>query len=399
MAAHEVWSKNRELAETLQRLTFRVSREPLLENADAIVAHIEVNDRHGVGVLIERLFGKQQKILSIRSKNFYEGRQTFGAKHVRISHERTSRDRVIQNVLRALDGATIHRIVCVPYFPDDVLTAIVLREIFNVPLCTYLMDDQNLAAAGIPDALLAELLEKSSLRLAISPELCSGYEQKYGHKMWFMPPLVPARSIAVKSNYESSGAPVIVGNIWGQRWVELLRATVGGSGIEIAWYNNGEFPWLPCSKEDLKRDGVIPREGRTSDDELIAILRQAKFVVVPSGVLDDTDDRRFIAQFSLPSRIPFIFATSHAPMLVLGNADTAAARFVTRSGIGVVAPYDRAAFLESVRRITDPVENRRMRDAAAALAPRYSDAGAAEWIWRSLARGEPADARFQQLLA
>ena len=40
------------------------------QQADAIVAHIEINDHHGVGVLLRRLFGESPNILSIRSKNF-----------------------------------------------------------------------------------------------------------------------------------------------------------------------------------------------------------------------------------------------------------------------------------------------------------------------------------------
>jgi hypothetical protein len=38
-----------------------------------------------------------------------------------------------------------------------------------------------------------------------------------------------------------------------------------------------------------------------------------------------------------------------------------------------------------------------MRRNALTVAGRFSDAGAAEWIWRSLARGDAIDARFEDL--
>jgi hypothetical protein len=378
--------------------------EPVLQDADAIVSHIEVNDRHGVGVLLGRLFSQYDNIVSIRSKDFYEGRQTFGATHARISHGNASRDAVFWNVLEALRGSTVKRVLCVPYFPDDALNAIALKELFGVPLCTFLMDDQNLTADGIPDPLMRELLAKSALRLAISPELYAGYELKYGYKMSFMPPLVSNQFILPRLNRLPDAAlqsksAVIIGNIWGQRWLELLRRTVRGSGVTLRWYNNGEFRSLSCTKETLAGDGILLQDGsRDPDERMVELLRQAPFVVVPSGVLDDTDDRRFIAQLSLPSRIPYILATSQAPILVMGNPETAAARFVNAGGIGMVAPYERRAFQDAVERISRPDVNLEMRRAALLLASRFADVGGAEWLWQSLARGEPVDSRYEAMM-
>lgn len=375
-----------------------------LHDADAIVAHIEVNDKHGVGVLIGKLFGHCSNILSIRSKNYYEGRQDFGDLHVSIAHEAASRDEVFWRVLHALGGSSVRRVLCIPYFPDDARTAVALREIFRAPLCTYLMDDQNLCSDGIPDEVMEELLAKSSLRLAISPELYAGYELKYGYKMHYVPPLVSTRLILPQLNPPSQASleaksGVIVGNIWGQRWLELLRATVRDSGIRLRWYCNGDFRWLSCDKRTLAREGIVPHEGPAlGDDELVEVLRQAAFVVVPSGTLDDTDDRRYLAQLSFPSRIPYVFATSQAPVLVLGNEATAAARFVTGTGIGTSAPYDRRAFQDAVGRMTRPDVNLAMRRRALVLAGRFADIGASEWIWQSLARGEAIDDRYETLM-
>lgn len=407
----EVLRQNRALAERLLSLTVDVplpSPEPpppeTPENADAIVAHIEINDHHGVGVLLGRLFGHSGNVVSIRSKNFYEGRQDFGAMHVCLSHGNATRDSVFWNVLQSLGCGTIGRVLCVPYFPDDALTAIALKEAYGAPLCTFLMDDQNLHADGIPDSLMSELLAKSALRLAISPQMCAGYEAKYRHKMFFMPPLAPSRLIPTQLNRLGDDElrqrqPLILGNIWGQQWVELLRRTVRGSGIQIRWFNNGQFPWLSCTIEDLARDGILAQQGSPEpDDTFVETLRQAPFVVIPSGTLTEDDDRRFIAQLSFPSRIPYIMATSHTPILILGSPETAAAQVVTRLGIGMVTPYDQEHFQRAVERMASPDVNLAMRRAAFAASERFTDAGADEWIWQSLARCEPVDSRYEDLL-
>lgn len=411
MSFEEIRRRNEELTEKLLALTGREpapAGEPVIAaapvNADAIVAHIEINDHHGVGVLVRRLFGEYPNLISVRSRNYYGGVQAFGSLHACIAHANTHRDAVMWRVLEGLKQATVRRALAIPYFADDVRNAIAIRDIYSAPLCTFLMDDQNLCSDGIPDDLMAELLKKSDLCLAISPEMCAAYEEKFGTKIWFMPPVAPTSLIPRHVNQLSTGTalrdrqPVILGNIWGQQWLELLRSVVRGTGMTIRWYNNGEFRWLSCSKEELLKDGIVPQEGQADPDErLVEILRQAPFVVLPSGTLDDKDDRRFIAELSFPSRIPYILATSHAPILVLGNAETAAARIVTRFGVGLSVPYGRGEFLRAVEHITTPDVNQAMRRAAHRLSLRFADLGAAEWIWQSLDKGEPVDRRYEDL--
>jgi len=80
------------------------------------------------------------------------------------------------------------------------------------------MDDQNVCTDGIPDDLMRELLAKSQLRLAISPELSSIYGLKYGCRMWYMPPLATGRSGPSRPGRAASDADarhgIIIGNIW-----------------------------------------------------------------------------------------------------------------------------------------------------------------------------------------
>jgi hypothetical protein len=231
--------------------------------------------------------------------------------------------------------------------------------------------------------------------------LSTVYGLKYGYRMWYMPPLapaglVPSRLVAPPRDADARHG-IIIGNIWGERWVELLRNAVRGSAVTLTWHCSGEFRWLPCGKQDLIADSIMPRDP-LPEDALIQTLRTTRFSVVPSGVLDESDDRRFIAQLSLPSRIPYMMAVSHIPILVLGSRDTGAAHFVEQFGIGVVAGYERKAFVEAVDYITRPEVNLEMRRKALALAGRFTDVGVAEWIWQSLARGEPIDGRYEDLM-
>ncbi len=219
-----------------------------------------------------------------------------------------------------------------------------------------------------------------------------------------MPPVVPSRHILAEPAplddcLAEPNTGAILGNIWGQRWLDLLRETVRGSGVKLNWYSTNHLRYLQGAPEELASDGIeIPAGPPLSDPDLVDVLRNTAFVVVPPGTLDDEDDRRFIAQLSLPSRIPFIMATSHAPFLVVGSEETGAARFVRELGIGTVVPYDREAFRAAVDEITRPEVNERMRRRALVLAARFTDAGAAEWIWQSLARGEAFDSRYEDLM-
>lgn len=405
MTTHSQWDNLRELADKLSAMTADDARslepKPILRDADAIVTHIEICGCHGVGRLVQMLYDGEPNIISIRSANLYEGRQEFGALDLLISHQDKRRDAVFCRVLDALGQTTVKRILCIPYFADDVRTALALKEIFGVPLCTYIMDDQNVCAGGIPDDLMRELLEKSRLRLAISPELSTVYGLKYGCRMWYMPPLapvglVPSRLVAPPGEVDARHG-IIIGNIWGKRWVELLRNTVRGSAVTLTWHNSGEFRWLPCGKGDLIADSILPCDP-LPEDVLIQTLRKTRFAVVPTGVLDESDDRRFIAHLSLPSRIPYMMAVSQIPILVLGSRDTGAAHFVEQFGIGVVAGYEKEAFVEAVDYISRPEVNLEMRRKALTMAGRFTDVGAAEWIWQSLARGEPIDSRYEDLM-
>jgi len=372
-----------------------------IQNADAIVSHIEVNDAHGVGILLKQLFSGQSGLISIRSRDYYGGRQEFGEIALRLTHESSSRDAVFSKVLLALGDATVKRILCVPYFADDARTAIALKEIYGIPMCTWLMDDQNIFAGGIPDQLMRELLQKSRLRLAISAEMREAYQQKYGLPIWWLPPLVPDHFIAREIVPLPEGTPkasVMIGNIWSARWKRALCQAVEEAGLRLTWFCNEFHSGAGPSAQHLA-NGLIEVRAPLAEPELVALLRNSWFAVVPTGTLDKGDDRENLTRLSLPSRLVYICATSQLPILVLGSPESAAASFVRKFGLGIVCPYDGSSLRRAARTLLDPENNLAFRRNALAVGPFFSDCNADEWIWRSLAEGQPVNFQYEQLLA
>ncbi len=375
----------------------RESSMPAERGCDVIITPVEINDSHGTGVLLQMLFGGEENIVSIRSLDQYGGRQDFGLP-LKIAHGADSRDAAFARVEQALRGIAVRRVVCVPYQPDDVMTAIAIHGIFGASMCTCIMDDQNIAVRGIADGAMRELLERSSLRLAISPEMRAAYERKFELPFFYLPPVAPARllpsQLHVPVTPPDARHGVVIGNLWSPRWPELLRRTVRNSGVTLS-YPGGDSLAIPA--EDLRADGIFPH-ARMGDEELVRMLRSMWFAVLPSGTLDQFEDRRWMAEFSLPSRLVYLMSTSHIPVIVLGGRDTAASHFVEQFSIGVTSSYDRTSFKNAVDHITRPEVNLAMRRRGLVAAGRFVDTGVGEWIWQSLDRGEPFDRRFEDLM-
>ena len=372
-----------------------------LIQADAIVTTNEVSDRHGTGVILDRIFGRAPNVLSIRSTNLY-GEHRLGAAHLVLPHQGLTRTQSFARMLYALNGSTVRRILCVQFLPDELISAVVLKELFGAPLCTFLMDDNNCYSAGIADSLMREALNKSSLRLAISPEMRDAYERKYGLKFYVLPPVVRSESVCAQAEPFSGpaqpAAAALVGSIWSRRWLEQLRQTVRQAGLEVHWYGNARAPWLKTSPQQLRRDGILDC-GFLPEQELTERLKQYPYALIPSGSLDEHDDRPEIARLSLPTRLPYLLAATHTPMLLLGSRQSAAARFIERFDVGRVVSYDPGELRQAAIELHRPETQHRVRANAARHSPLFSAAGLDQWVWASLEAGEPADARFEQAFA
>jgi hypothetical protein len=370
--------------------------------ADIVITPCEVKETHGTGTLLLRMFRDSSSIVSLRTSDFYDGNQNFGAAQFCLPLAQLSRADVSSWVRWCLRGATVRRILCFPYLPADVVVAIAAKELFRVPLCTYIMDDKNVCADGISDAPMEELFSKSDLRLVISPEMRDAYVRKYRMRFWLMPPLVSDELILRTPRQPNEGVDprrgILIGNMWGTRWLDMLRDALRGTGYSVDWYCNN-----PNSTE-LERaqieSGGVRAMGTVSDASLPGVLNSYRFAVVPSDPLDGKSlpAVRAIAELSLPSRIPTMLAEAHLPVLVLGSPKTAAARFVERFNLGAVVPYDAVTVKSALDRILTPENEMHIRKRAASLADSFSAKGAADWIWRSLEGGHPSDLRFEELM-
>jgi FkbM family methyltransferase len=368
------------------------------EPIDVVITPNEITPLHGTGVLISRIFGERERIFSLRSRNDY-GEHSFGTLNVCLTHSGLSRSEAFFNVAQSLFGRSPRRALCVPFYSDDALSALAVRQTYGVPLCTYIMDDDNVASQGLPDDLMAELLKNSALRLAISPELRDAYEDKYGLKFWLLPPVVAPEAISVTANdpkreLGDTKRGILIGNIWSRNWLSALRATVRSSGLRVDWYGKLQ-EWLKVSVEELSDDGIDAR-GFIAESELASLCRSYPYALIPSGTLDHREDHPAVARFSLPSRMPFILAACNTPMIVLGSRATAAARFVERLEVGIAASYDSRAFREAVETVLS--REQEFHERATKLAERFSARDVADWIWRSLQLGEACDSRFESLM-
>lgn len=370
-------------------------------NYNFILSHSEVNDRHGVGVLLKRIFQDDRNIVSIRSRNLYDGIDDFGNFNFLIHHHNLDQYAIYEQIRSILGGLKPKRILCIPYFLDDILSAIALKDMFDVPLCTYLMDDQNIYVSEISDNYMAELLDKSDLCFGISRNLCQAYEEKYQQKFWFVPPVAPEKFIVKDTVIYPSQLQeehgVLIGNIWSQKWLDRLRETVRGSGVKIDWYGNPHREWLKFEETELAQDGIIFKGYLESEADLVKKLREASFAIIPTAQEISSSERMEIAKLSLPSRIPFLVATAHIPLLVIGNEETAAANFVSDFKLGIVSSYDTLEFREKITWLTDISNQETIRNQAANLARFLSSQDMENWIWNSLDQKYPVDFRFEKL--
>jgi len=371
---------------------------------DVVVTPNEVNAKHGTGFLVRRIFEGRSNLLSIRGANHWGGDHSFGDQSILLSHTGLTRSEAFGRTSSLLQGKAVHSVTCVPYFPDDLLTSIIIKELFKVPLCCYLMDDQSITESKIPDELMREFLSKCSLRLTTHSEMRDAYERKFGFKFYLMPAVVPGRLVTQNrskpaTDFVDTKRGALVGSIWSSDWYERLKATLRSSGYRCDWYGNSSSPGFKISREDLVAAGINAM-GIVSEDELAERLKRYPYAVVPTGTLvDDAKDCGApFAKLSLPGRILFTLATSNTPIIVLGSEKTSAARFVKFFEIGFCSDYSAESFGRAVERICTFDTQVAMRDNAIKIAPAFCADSVTDWLFRSLELGVPADERFEKIM-
>jgi hypothetical protein len=376
---------------------------PLLGAVRAVITTCEVNDNHGTGATVKRIVGSTPNVLSIRSMDLYGGNHDFGQVSVRLTNRDRSRPEAVQNIITALAGHNVRQIYCVPYVPEDLVTAIAVHDVYKAPLAAHIMDDQNICTPSIPDDLMGEFLTKCSLVLVTCPELQRAYETKFGVRCWLLPSLVADHLVSqFQPTRESTcGAPrigALLGSISSQSCFDRLCATVTGAQVQLDWYNGtvGAFDESKYGSLNADPHGAqqigIRTCGLLPEQQLAETLKGYPYLVAPTGRLDDVDDNPRLW------RILFAVAAANLPVITLGDSTTSAADFVRRFDVGVNCPYEGDSLRRAVEGLIDTPAHARLRHNATLIAPRLSLKGASDWLWASIDLGVPLDSRFEELL-
>jgi len=371
-----------------------------LKDATLVITHAEICDRHGTGALLGKIFKDEHPLLVLYSRSYFD-RQSLGTVVHHMPHPELELEAAERKVAALLDGHDVKRILCVPFFPDDALSAIAAANITSAPLVTYIMDDQNLFLQGIADPLMKMLLERSAMRFAISEALRSGFKQKYGLPVWIIPPATSRRLFAPvdlppPNNQTPRG--VIIGNVWSKEMLQQLRELVKASGQTVEWFGNAGKPFIQLDPAELFKEGIV-LHGVVAEDELVRALRQFDYAILPSGNMSGMIEHDWLFRASLPSRLIYMLTTAHLPIVVLGDPETAAGEFVTRLELGVASPYRTSEFRAAVSEVTNLETAARIRRKAAQLAPTFASEPISEWIWHSVQLGQPFDDRYEKVFA
>src|SRR5260221_409568 len=261
---------------------------PKLQDATLVVTHAELSSRHGTGALLIRILQQEKNVIVFHSQSFFD-RHDLAFPAFQITHSRSSGANSRRRIQRILFGSNVAQILCVPFYPDEAISALTAQDLTNAPLVLYIMDDQNIHAQGISDRLMEQLVRRSDIRFAISEPLRAAYEQKFGCAFFLLPPVIhPLLFSSADREFPPNSPPrgVMIGNLWNAALITRFTETVRGSGLQINWYGNAGKPFIDLDQAALARAG-IHLKSLVPEKELIDELRKADYAVVPSGMLDE----------------------------------------------------------------------------------------------------------------
>src|ERR1700745_2085690 len=84
----------------------------LPSSTDVVVTPCEVNELHGTGTLLFRIFGDSSSIVSLRTSNFYDVPQVFGAANFCLPLARLSRAEIATWGKWWLAGSSACGVIC-----------------------------------------------------------------------------------------------------------------------------------------------------------------------------------------------------------------------------------------------------------------------------------------------
>ncbi|HKP27468.1 MAG TPA: FkbM family methyltransferase [Dongiaceae bacterium] len=368
------------------------------EPLTVVVTHNEINNAHGTGVLVQRMFGDLESVLTIRPWSSFGNKDQIGFANLWLGNKMLTDQQLYRLFSFLLAGQKARCVVVVPYDELDLRVALRVSEILSAPLVPYIMDDNNVIGRRISDRTMQQAVQNAAVRFVISAEMRQAYEGKFGQKFFVLPPLVPPRFLDVPVRPRSSAERgIIIGNIWAQEWLDELLRILEEAELTVDWICNTSNPrWLTFDRNEIARRGLNLVDPMP-EEQLVERIRRSPFCILPtdSGVRDPS--AKAIARLSLPSRVVLIVAAGQVPVIVVGDNDSAAVRFVHRFGVGVGVPYESGALKAAIENSLEPVARAAMRANASNISRAFSSEGIEDWLFRSVIVGQAIDDRFDSL--
>jgi hypothetical protein len=175
-------SRQAELRAQLSSTLASLNTPSPLAEFDFLVSPGEVNERHGTAIVLKYIFSSGTGIISIRSRDLYDGRQHFGDRAVRIS---TTPDRS-QVAAPSKLYAFGRPVLSVPYFRDECC-----QPSTNLPGASRYVSDGRPEHLCLGHLMMKRELLEVSNQVRHLRELCDVYEEKYGLPFYLLPPVVP----------------------------------------------------------------------------------------------------------------------------------------------------------------------------------------------------------------
>ena len=359
-----------------------------------VVSSSENCHRHGVGVLVARYFGADFETITLRSSTCYDGVEEAGGVHLCIPYTGRVPAELRTRIARLLAPYQVVRIMCIPHRSIECDYAIAAQDATSARLCTFVMDDRNiLVAAETDDVQMDDLFRRSSLRLVISSEMQMAYTIKYNYDFDVLPPTVSNRAARRVNVWNPKARPsthvALVGNIWTLGQFLQLVKFMARSNLTVDWYG-------PIPPYDLTGTGICAK-GSVPEQVLADTLVDYPLVLVPSGMLDGTEDNEWLTRLSLPSRLVFLLQAG-IPMLVLGSEKTCASRYVLDLGLGRTMSYNHPQPLQVIAEMCKPAARAQYAKNAAQAGDAFVMPDSGQWIWDSLDLGRALPAPFHSHL-
>ena len=339
----------------------------------AVITHDTPSPNQGVGAVIASLFEGKEDAINIHSTVNHDNRTTGSIPGIKISsppgREPSLADTVAE-ISRKLGRNPITSAIVVPYSAQDCLNGIAVSRIFKCPVSVWIMDDQNIHASGIPDALMAELLACSAKRFAICRELSEAYAERFQTDFQvLLPPEKPAH-LTTAPLAAAKGRPlrfVTCGNVWSEDTMRKIMRLAQQNEIVLDWYGNMGRPFLAIQDKELENAGIMPK-GLVGKHELISRLREYDIGIVVMPPLDDPT-HGWQAKLSFPSKIVTLSGCANLPLLFIGPSSTPGSNFIIENDIGTVCDWQVQDLTECISNLTDKCDSYRAN--AAKTAPKF----------------------------